>query len=147
VRQIGVGCVACARAEADGFRKVEDISRRLEGLNYNGISDELIRYALNSKFAVGNVDKAVELLQLQQKAFGGIVQPYNPNVQMLGAENRGNVTCYLDALLFAMFAKLSAFECMLKNDSTDESQRKLAALIRLWVNMLRSGKLIYTDMV
>lgn len=66
---------------------------------------------------------------------------------MLGAENRGNVTCYLDALLFAMFAHLTAFECMLKNDSNDEAKRKLGALIRLWVNMLRSGKLIHTDLV
>jgi uncharacterized protein YfdQ (DUF2303 family) len=66
---------------------------------------------------------------------------------MLGAENRGNVTCYLDSLLFAMFAHLTAFESMLKNDLENEPQRKLAALIRLWVNMLRSGKLIHTDMV
>ncbi|KAL2262825.1 hypothetical protein VTK26DRAFT_9346 [Humicola hyalothermophila] len=44
-----------------------------------------------------------------------------------------------------MFAKLDAYECMLKNDSADENQRKLAALLRLWVNMLRSGKLIHTD--
>lgn len=66
---------------------------------------------------------------------------------MLGAENRGNVTCYLDALLFAMFANLTAFECMLKNDLADEAKTKLAALIRLWVNMLRGGKLIHTDMV
>jgi hypothetical protein len=87
------------------------------------------------------------LLQLQQKAFSGIIQPYNPNVLMLGAENRNNVTCYLDALLFAMFAKLTAFECMLKNDSADPSDRKLATLLRLWVNMLRSGKLIHTDLV
>ncbi|KAK0727913.1 ubiquitin carboxyl-terminal hydrolase-domain-containing protein [Lasiosphaeria miniovina] len=126
--------------------KVEEIQKRLEELNCNSISEELIRYAINSKFAGGDTDKALELLQLQQKAFAGIVQPYNPNVQMLGAENRGNVTCYLDALLFAMFAKLSAFECMLKNDSTDEPKTKLAALIRLWVNMLRSGKLVHTDM-
>ncbi|KAK3358989.1 ubiquitin carboxyl-terminal hydrolase-domain-containing protein [Lasiosphaeria hispida] len=126
--------------------KVEDISKRLEELNYNGITEELIRYALHSKFAGGDVEKAVEMVQLQQKAFAGIIQPYNANVQMVGAENRGNVTCYLDALLFAMFAKLSAFECMLKNDSTDEAQRKLGALIRLWVNMLRSGKMIYTDL-
>lgn len=66
---------------------------------------------------------------------------------MQGAENRGNVTCYLDALLFAMFAKLSAFECMLKNDPADENHGRLAALLRLWVNMLRSGMLIHTDMV
>lgn len=66
---------------------------------------------------------------------------------MLGAENRGNVTCYLDSLLFAMFAHLNAFESMLKNDLENEPQRKLAALLRLWVNMLRSGKLIHADMV
>ncbi|KAL2018326.1 hypothetical protein VTK56DRAFT_929 [Thermocarpiscus australiensis] len=126
--------------------KVEDISKRLVELNYQEISREAIRLALNSKFAGGDVDKAIELIQLQQKAFAGIIQPYNPNVEMLGAENRGNVTCYLDALLFAMFAKLTAFECMLKNDLADEPQRKLAALLRLWVNMLRSGKLIHTDM-
>ncbi|KAK3685966.1 ubiquitin carboxyl-terminal hydrolase-domain-containing protein [Podospora appendiculata] len=126
--------------------KIEEISRRLEELKYTGITHELIRYALNSKFANGDVEKGMELVQLQQQAFAGIIQPYNPNIQMLGAENRGGVTCYLDALLFAMFSKLSAFECMLKNDNTDENQRKLAALIRLWVNMLRSGKLIHTDM-
>jgi hypothetical protein len=73
--------------------------------------------------------------------------PYNPKTNMLGAENRGAVTCYLDSLLFAMFAKLEAFECMLKNDFADDAQRKLAALVRLWVNMLRSGKLIHVDMV
>ncbi|OIW29547.1 cysteine proteinase, partial [Coniochaeta ligniaria NRRL 30616] len=45
-----------------------------------------------------------------------------------------------------MFAKLESFECMLKNDLTEERTRKLAALIRLWVNMLRSGRLIHTDL-
>lgn len=105
-----------------------------------------IRYALHSKYAEGDADKALELVRLQQKAFAGIIEPYNPNVQMVGAENRGNVTCYLDALLFAMFAKLESFECMLKNDLADEKTRKLAALIRLWVNMLRSGRLIHTDL-
>lgn len=127
--------------------KVEGIFEKLKSLNYHEISHEHIRYALNSKFAGGDSDKALELLQLQQKAFSGIVQPYNANIEMVGAENRENVTCYLDALLFAMFAKLTAFECMLKNDQTDEAQRKLAAILRLWVNMLRSGKLIHTDMM
>jgi hypothetical protein len=83
---------------------------------------------------------------LQKKSFAGSIIPYNPNVRMLGAENRGMVTCYLDSLLFAMFAKLEAFECMLKTDLPDEPQRRLAGLLRLWVNMLRSGKLIRTDM-
>ncbi|KAK3905331.1 ubiquitin carboxyl-terminal hydrolase-domain-containing protein [Staphylotrichum tortipilum] len=126
--------------------KVEIIAKRLEELNYHEISKDIIRLALRSSFANGEVIKAIELLQLQQQAFSGIIQPYDPNVDMLGAENRGNVTCYLDSLLFAMFAHLQAFESMLKNDLENESQRKLAALLRLWVNMLRSGKLIHTDM-
>ncbi|AEO62878.1 uncharacterized protein THITE_2107638 [Thermothielavioides terrestris NRRL 8126] len=127
--------------------KVEAIAKRLTELNYHEISKDIIRVALRSNFAAGDTDKAVELLQLQQQAFSGIIQPYDPNVEMLGAENRGNVTCYLDSLLFAMFAHLTAFESMLQNDLESEPQRKLAALLRLWVNMLRSGKLIHTDMM
>jgi hypothetical protein len=111
------------------------------------ISQDYLRFILRSKYAAGDVEKAMELLVLHQKSISGSIVSYNPNVNMLGAENRGNVTCYLDALLFAMFAKLEAFECMLKNDLANEPQRNLAALIRLWVNMLRSGKLIHTDMV
>lgn len=116
-------------------------------MDIHDISTEYLRFALRSKYAAGNTEKALEILLLHQRSESGAIVPYDPNVQMAGAENRGNVTCYLDALLFAMFAKLEAFECMLKNDLPDESQRNLAALIRLWVNMLRSGKLIHTDMV
>lgn len=84
---------------------------------------------------------------MQCKAMAGKITHYNPQVEMVGAENRGNVTCYLDSLLFAMFAKLDAFECMLKNDFTDEPRRRLVTLLRLWVNMLRSGEMIHVDMV
>lgn len=66
---------------------------------------------------------------------------------MLGAENRGNVTCYLDSLLFAMFARLGSFEPILHRTFEDEPRRRLSSLIRLWVNMLRTGKLIQTDIV
>jgi len=127
--------------------QVEDIVGRLDELKIRDTPREHIRYALSSKYAEGDIAKAIELIRLQQEAFAGIIAPYNPHVRMLGAENRGAVTCYLDSLLFAMFSKIEAFECMLKNDLADEPQRNLAALIRLWVNMLRSGKLIRTDMV
>lgn len=116
-------------------------------MNITDITRENISYALTSKFASGDIDKAMELLQLQKSSFAGTILPHNPNTAMLGAENRGNVTCYLDALLFAMFSKLEAFECMLKNEFTSEPQRQLAALLRLWVNMLRTGKLIQINMV
>lgn len=102
---------------------------------------------MRSNYAAGNTDKAIDILLLHHKSLNGAVLPYSPDVNMVGAENRGNVTCYLDALLFAMYAKLEAFECMLKNDLPEGPQRNLAALVRLWVNMLRSGRLIHTDMV
>ncbi|GKT84855.1 ubiquitin C-terminal hydrolase family protein [Colletotrichum tofieldiae] len=126
--------------------QVEDITRLLAESNITDVSPEHIRDSLNSKFAEGDVDKTVEFIQLQCKAMAGKITHYNPQIEMVGAENRGNVTCYLDSLLFAMFAKLDAFECMLKNEFTDEPRRRLVTLLRLWVNMLRSGKMIHTDM-
>lgn len=66
---------------------------------------------------------------------------------MVGSENRNYVTCYLDALLFAMFARLDSFEAILYNSFEDEPRKKLSGMLRLWVNMLRSGKLITVDLV
>lgn len=114
---------------------------------YSGIDDEQINYALSSKFADGDADKAYEILVLFQKSVEGQISEYNSDVQMLGAENRGNVTCYLDSLLFAMFARLGSFEPILHATFDDEPRRRLSTLIRLWVNMLRTGKLIQTDVV
>lgn len=116
-------------------------------MHITDIAPEHVRYVLLSRYAEGNVNKAVELMRFQRDAFSGVILPYNPNTKMQGAENRFFVTCYLDSLLFAMFARLQAFDCMLKTDLPDGPARKLAALLRLWVNMLRSGKLIHADMV
>lgn len=77
----------------------------------------------------------------------GLLKPFNPETKLLGAVNRQNVTCYLDALLFAMFARLDSFEAMLYNTFEDKPRKKLAGLLRLWVNMLRTGKLITVDIV
>lgn len=81
------------------------------------------------------------------KAAAREIVPYNRNVRMLGAENRQAVTCYLDALLFSLFAKSDAFEQMLKTGFEDAPRQKLVTLLRLWVNLLRSGELIHIDTV
>jgi hypothetical protein len=112
-----------------------------------GIDDPQIEYALQTKYADGDVDKAYEILELIQQSVEGQIRPFNPNVHMQGAENRHAVTCYLDALLFAMFARLQSFERLLSSRFDDEPRRRLSTLIRIWVNMLRTGKLIQTDMV
>lgn len=77
----------------------------------------------------------------------GILRTYRPSTRLLGAVNRQGVTCYLDALLFAMFARLDFFEGVLYNAFDDEPRRNFVVLLRLWVNMLRSGKLITIDIV
>ena len=102
---------------------------------------------LNGAYASGDPDKAYELLLLLEDSEEGIIQSYNPYVKLLGAINRQGVTCYLDALLFAMFARLGNFEAMLYKNFDDPPRKKLATLLRLWVNTLRAGKLITTDIV
>jgi hypothetical protein len=92
--------------------------------------------------------RAADFIDMEQKASAGILVNYDPSVHLLGAVNRHAVTCYLDALLFSMFVRLDSFECMLKNEFPPEDPRqKLVQLLRVWVNMLRSGKLIETDLV
>jgi len=102
---------------------------------------------LRSLAAKGDKDKALELLLVLEDSLEGIVKDYDPSVELLGAVNRQAVTCYLDALLFAMFARLDSFEAMVFDSFVELPRKRLAALLRLWVNMLRSGKLITVDIV
>lgn len=91
--------------------------------------------------------KAIELIILFNDTVSGVIKPFNPGVKLLGAENREKVTCYLDALLFAMFAKTTVFEAMIYHTFDDEARKKLVTILRLWVNMLRTGRLITIDIV
>jgi hypothetical protein len=112
------------------------------------VTTDHIKDILGTRFGDGDITQTAEFIDLEQKSALGSVMPYNPEIHMLGAENRGGVTCYLDALLFAMFCKLDAYESMLKsNFAPDDPKNKLVNLLRVWVNMLRSGKLINTDLV
>ncbi|KAH8124332.1 ubiquitin carboxyl-terminal hydrolase-domain-containing protein [Trichoderma asperelloides] len=127
--------------------KIEDIQRRLDALNITNITVEHIQDILVTKYANGDPQRTTEFIDLEQKSSSGVILPYDPSVHMVGAENRSAVTCYIDALLFAMFSKLDAFECMLKNQFPAEDPRnRLVTLLRIWVNMLRTGRLIRTDL-
>lgn len=121
--------------------------RKLRDANITSLDDSQVESVLQSKYADGDENKAFELLLILKDSMDGVVRPYDPNIHMLGAENRGNVTCWLDSLLFAMFARLGSFEPILYTNFDDEPRRRLATLVRLWVNMLRTGKLIRTDLV
>ncbi|KAL4883298.1 ubiquitin carboxyl-terminal hydrolase-domain-containing protein [Aspergillus karnatakaensis] len=128
---------------SDQQKKIKTLERRVSQLGITGFSEEHLTYAL--QYAHGDVEKAFELLLLVEDSMEGIIKGYTPRTKLLGAENREGVTCYLDALLFAMFARLDCFEGILYKNFSDEPRGKLSMLLRLWVNMLRSGKLITTD--
>ncbi|KAK4691525.1 hypothetical protein P7C71_g5491, partial [Lecanoromycetidae sp. Uapishka_2] len=127
--------------------KIKSISHRLSRAGINNWKDADIAYVLNGAYSSGDPEKAYELLMLLEDSEEGIIQNYNPDVKLLGAINREGVTCYLDALLFAMFARLGSFEAMLYKNFEDPPRKKLATLLRLWVNTLRAGKLITTDIL
>ncbi|KKK14267.1 hypothetical protein ARAM_006039 [Aspergillus rambellii] len=127
-------------------KKIKTLERRVSQLGITGIKEEHCTYALQSPYAQGDVEKAFELLLLLEDSIEGIIKGYSPSTKLLGAENREGVTCYLDALLFAMFARLDCFEGILYKNFNDGPRRKLSMLLRLWVNLLRSGKLITMDL-
>ena len=102
---------------------------------------------LSTQYSKGDLEKSYELLLILEDSEGGIINPWKADVKLLGAVNREGVTCYLDALLFAMFARLGSFEAMLYKNFEDEQRKRLATLLRLWVNVLRAGKLITVDIV
>jgi hypothetical protein len=118
---------------------------RLHGAGITRMQEEQAHYALS--WSPDDLDKAYDLLVLANESLEGELKDYSPNVEMLGAINRNMVTCYLDALLFAMFARLDSFEAMLYDSFDDEPRRKLAAVLRLWVNLLRTGQLIRVELV
>ncbi|WEW56592.1 hypothetical protein PRK78_002039 [Emydomyces testavorans] len=124
---------------------VSRLEQRISAYGIPNLGKPQIRYALQSKYADGDAEKAFELMLVIQDSIEGILRTYRPSTKLLGAENRLGVTCYLDALLFAMFARLDFFEGVLYKPFDDEPRRNLVILLRLWVNLLRSGKLITTD--
>jgi hypothetical protein len=125
--------------------KIKTIKQRIVASKALLLNDSHISWALRCNFSNGDSEHAYDLLIATSNAFEGIVIPYDPHVRLLGAVNRQSVTCFLDSTLFAMFSHLDSFEAMLYNSFDDLPRNKLGFLLRLWVNLLRGGKLITTD--
>ncbi|KAG8627945.1 hypothetical protein KVT40_003818 [Elsinoe batatas] len=126
-------------------KKVKLIQSKLQQYGITKITTPNVEYALRQPSVAGSTDEAFRLCLLLEDTYEGLLKAYNPSTKLLGAVNREGVTCYLDALLFAMFARSDGFEAMLYNSLEDASRKRLAGLLRLWVNMLRTGRLITTD--
>ena len=131
----------------DREKKIQELSHRLSLLGIPDVPQERIEYALRSRTAQGDIQEALRLLLLYEDSVAGLLKPFDPTIKMLGAENREKTTCFLDSLLFGMFAVPSVFEAILFNNFDDEPRKKLVIIMRLWVNLLRSGRLVTTDIV
>lgn len=127
--------------------QVKAIAQRLTAYGINTLKEPQISYALRSKITNGDLKESLDLLVIFEDSVDGILREYNQSTKLLGAENRCAVTCYLDSLLFAMFARLDSFEAMLFDCFTDKPRKRLVTILRLWVNLLRAGKLITVDIV
>ncbi|KAL8926757.1 MAG: hypothetical protein Q9208_002831 [Pyrenodesmia sp. 3 TL-2023] len=131
--------------EKDDEKKVKLISKRLASAGITKFKESDISSILHEPSADGDPERAFSMMMRYKEAEDGLIRPYNPDIKMLGAVNREATTCYLDSILFAMFARLGCFEAMLYMNFEDEKKKRLASLLRLWVNTLRLGKLITTD--
>lgn len=123
---------------------------------------------LKSPFTQGDVIKTFQLIRFFQLSSQGLFLT-NENkdklglpIQYVGAENWENVMCYLDALLFSMFANLESFEPILfisnkkaqtypkelqqQHDHEFYLVNQLSGLLRVYVSLLRLGNLITTDL-
>ena len=89
--------------------QITQISIKLKSIGIEPNDDRILRI-LRGGYASGNVHKALELLRLWEDASVGLIKDYSPDVKLLGSENNSKVSCYLDSLLFALYANLDAFE-------------------------------------
>ena len=133
------------KPEKEEEKKIKGILERLHHYGIDNISESNVEYALHSKASQGDPEAAFRMLMMLEDTYEGIIKPYNADTRLVGAVNRDGITCYLDTLLFAMFAKLDSFEAMLYDNFEDAKRKRLAGLLRLWVNMLRTGRLVTTD--
>ena len=108
---------------------------------------ERARTLLRGRFCSGSPRKAINLaLALRDAEDLILIEP--TDMYMHGAENLRGTTCYLDALLFSMFSRcFPLFDALLYHQGTNAKANKLMVNLRLFVNLLRSGHLVTTDVM
>ena len=121
--------------------------RQLANSSRAKAKDSSLAYILNDPNVKGDHARASEVMYILNESENGIIEAVKPSQTFMGAVNRDGVTCYLDSLLFAMFAMLDSYEAMLRRDFIDEPRKRLVLLLRIWVNLFRTGRLITTDIV
>lgn len=123
----------------------KDLKKRKSNVN---ASREMLSMVAGCRFAAKDVARAQLLLQhLDMSASDKLVSP-PAGSGLIGMDNWLNVTCYLDCLVFVMFAKLTEYDDLLYHQPlSSEDSNELRFLMRLVVNLLRSEEHITTDIM
>lgn len=91
-----------------------------------------------------------DLIDYEEASHGILIEPPRASkTKLLGSENDGGTSCYIDALLFAMYISNTTFDPLLTYDipAENEVKVKLQTIMRLFVNKLRKGHFINADFV
>ncbi|KAG1455378.1 hypothetical protein G6F56_007079 [Rhizopus delemar] len=93
-----------------------------------------------------------DLSDYEEASHGILIEPpaEQQQLSLLGPENDGGTSCYIDSLLFAMYISNTAFDPLLTYDilpSDNEIKIQLQTVMRLFVNKLRKGHFISASYV
>ncbi|EIE79712.1 hypothetical protein RO3G_04417 [Rhizopus delemar RA 99-880] len=89
-----------------------------------------------------------DLSDYEEASHGILIEPPPIKQVILGAENDGGTSCYIDALLFAMYISNTTFDPLLTYDiPNDETKVKLQTVMRLFINKMRKGHFISASYV
>lgn len=130
------------------------LNKFLQRNNLPKVSLAQAQALINSPFTQGDLIRTYHLIRYYQLSEEGLfitnenVDKKGSDIQYIGADNWEKVMCYLDSLLFAMFANLDSFEPILfiSNHFDDPLVNRLSILLRVYVNLLRSGNTIKIDL-
>ncbi|ODV78279.1 cysteine proteinase [Suhomyces tanzawaensis NRRL Y-17324] len=133
---------------------VQTVQKWFENLGLPVPSSNQVIALMKSPFSQYDLDKTFHLVryfQLCEEGFfltNSVQDKSGAVIKFQGADNWENVMCYLDALLFSMFANLESFEPILfiSNQHENYLVNQLASMLRVYVSLLRSGNLITTDL-
>ncbi|KAI8812655.1 hypothetical protein BJ742DRAFT_793226 [Cladochytrium replicatum] len=98
---------------------------------------------LTDMLKIMGYDRSEALVADYADAVEGILHPSSALVPLAGMENATN-TCYIDSLLFALFARESVFDPLLTRMPPNNDPRvlNLQTSLRLVINQLRLGRLV-----
>ncbi|CAG8466180.1 786_t:CDS:2 [Acaulospora morrowiae] len=94
-----------------------------------------------------NVSEVAGYCRDLEEAEEGLVSDIQKTIVMIGAENDRLTSCYIDSLLFAMFARTQSFDGMLLVQPEGSNARGLQTHLRLFVNRLRTGEYMNAYMI